>query len=340
MTTVKFPKLNNLEWLRLIFAWQVVFVHAGEHLNAPVPSFIRHFPGVPAFFFVSGLLIYAAYLNSPGRTYFENRFLRLFPGLLVVSIAGVGLAVVAHGLPESKERVFQYILWLFSQVTIGQAYNPSIFRDIGVGVINGSLWSITVEILFYFSVPLIVVAERRLRYTVLLLLALSFFLYAVGPHLFTANVYRDKSIFDLLGLTPLVWGWMFGFGMLSAKHFDRILPCLKYAPLLIVPLAVMIPYGEGVAFGSRGNSVGVLYFACYAGLILWLAFCTPYVRLPFDISYGTYIWHMPIFNLLLVLSTPSLPVALSLTALLALASWFLVERPALRLKKKSIHENP
>jgi len=128
------------------------------------------------FFFVSGLLIYAAYLNSPGRTYFENRFLRLFPGLLVVSIAGVGLAVIAHGLPESKERVFQYILWLFSQVTIGQAYNPSIFRDIGVGVINGSLWSITVEILFYFSVPLIVVAERRFRYTVLLLLALSFFL--------------------------------------------------------------------------------------------------------------------------------------------------------------------
>jgi|APEBP8051072210_1049370.scaffolds.fasta_scaffold00740_11 hypothetical protein len=167
-----------------------------------------------------------------------------------------------------------------------------------------------------------------------------FFLYAVGPHLFTAHVYRDKSIFDLLGLTPLVWGWMFGFGMLAAKHFDRILPCLRYAPLLIVPLAVMIPFGEGVAFGSRGNSVGIVYFACYAGLILWLAFCTPYVRLPFDISYGTYIWHMPIVNLLLLLSVPSLPVALALTASLALASWFLVERPALRLKKKSIHENP
>ena len=33
MTVIQFPKLNNLEWLRLIFAWQVVLVHAGEHLK-------------------------------------------------------------------------------------------------------------------------------------------------------------------------------------------------------------------------------------------------------------------------------------------------------------------
>jgi len=64
------PRFNNLEWLRLVFALQVVVIHAAEHLEHPVPDVFVYFPDVPAFFFVSGLLIYTSYLNAPGRTYF------------------------------------------------------------------------------------------------------------------------------------------------------------------------------------------------------------------------------------------------------------------------------
>src|SRR6266436_40126 len=92
---VTFPRNNNLEWLRLIFAVQVVFVHAAEHLNFAIPAIIGHFPGVPAFFFVSGFLIYASYLNAPGRRYFENRFLRLFPALVFVTLGGMAVALAA-----------------------------------------------------------------------------------------------------------------------------------------------------------------------------------------------------------------------------------------------------
>ena len=65
-----FPRTNNLEWLRLLFAVQVAIVHAGEHLGVPMPSIVAHFPEVPAFFFVSGFLIYASYLNASGKRYF------------------------------------------------------------------------------------------------------------------------------------------------------------------------------------------------------------------------------------------------------------------------------
>lgn len=87
-----FPRKNNLEWLRLIFAMQVVLAHAANHLESgfKLPGFMSNFPGVPAFFFVSGFLIYPSYLNSPGKRYFENRFLRLFPGLVMVTIGGGG----------------------------------------------------------------------------------------------------------------------------------------------------------------------------------------------------------------------------------------------------------
>jgi peptidoglycan/LPS O-acetylase OafA/YrhL len=87
---IAFPRNNNLEWLRLIFAAQVVLVHVAEHLKMEIPSFIKHFPGVPAFFFVSGFLIYASYLNAPGRRYFENRFLRIYPALVLVTLGGGG----------------------------------------------------------------------------------------------------------------------------------------------------------------------------------------------------------------------------------------------------------
>ena len=85
---IAFPRNNNLEWLRLIFAVQVVLVHVAEHLKIAIPSVINHFPGVPAFFFVSGFLIYASYLNAPGRRYFENRFLRIYPALVFVTLGG------------------------------------------------------------------------------------------------------------------------------------------------------------------------------------------------------------------------------------------------------------
>ena len=87
-----FPQHNNLELLRLIFAMQVCIMHTFSHLGLVFPNFfkiIAHFPGVPAFFFVSGFLIYASYLNAPGKRYFENRFLRLYPALLLVTLEAV-----------------------------------------------------------------------------------------------------------------------------------------------------------------------------------------------------------------------------------------------------------
>ena len=70
--------------------------------------------------------------------------------------------------------------------------------------------------------------------------------------------------------------------------------------------------------------------------MLWFAFCTPHVPVPFDLSYGTYVWHMPVINLLLVLAFPSPLSAIALTFALAAVSWFAVERPALRLKRQSL----
>lgn len=334
--SLNFPRDNNLEWLRLIFAAQVVLGHAASHIGLALPEVISHFPGVPAFFFVSGFLIYASYLNSPGLRYFENRFLRLYPGLVFVTLGGAAVTLIAHGWDDLFNNITLYTIWFLAQTTIGQAYNPAIFRDVGVGVVNGVLWTLTVEILFYVSVPVIVWMERRFRFTVLILLALSFSIYAIGPMVFTATIYRDKTFYDVIALTPLAWGWMFAIGILAVKHFDHIQRWLGYMPWLAIPMTAMILFGEGLLFGNSGNRLGLLYFPCYIGLALWFAFVVPFVRMKFDLSYGIYVWHMPVINLLLVLGIPNAPLAVVLTLAFATLSWFLVEKPALALKRQSL----
>ena len=310
--------------------------HTAEHMGLGIPGIIGNFPGVPAFFFVSGFLIYASYLHAPGRRYFENRLLRLCPGLVLVTLGGAAVVLIAHGWKSFFDNFSTFIAWVFAQTTLGQAYNPSLFRDVGVGVINGSLWTITVEILFYLSVPIIVWMEGRFRFTVVVLLVLSFLTCSVVPLLFTDHIYRDKTLYDFISLTPIAWGWMFGLGILTVKYFDQVRPWLKYFPLLIIPLAIMMFLGEGLLFGASGNRLGLVYFLCYACLILWLAFTVPFVRLSFDLSYGVYIWHAPIINLFLILEISRVSLVLALTFAIAGLSWFLVESPMLKLKRKSL----
>jgi peptidoglycan/LPS O-acetylase OafA/YrhL len=57
-----------------------------------------------------------------------------------------------------------------------------------------------------------------------------------------------------------------------------------------------------------------------------------------DISYGVYIYHMPVINLLLyhgVTGTNGLLITAALVGVLGFLSWKLVEKPALALKRYS-----
>lgn len=337
-TAVPFPKENNLQWLRLIFACQVLVMHAAESLGVSIPDFFAHFPGVPAFFFVSGFLIYSSYRNAPDRRYFENRFLRLFPGLVLVTLGAMAVVLVAHGWRDLIDHPGTYASWIVSQITLGQAYNPGLFRDVGVGAINGSLWTLTVEILFYLMVPVIVWLERRFDHTVIALTALSFIVYAAAPIFLSEPIYRDKDLYDVVELTPVAWGWMFGVGILAVKYFETISARKNYLIVAVVPLTLMMLYGQGALFGSEGNRLGLIYFCCYVAVVIFLAFATPVVKLESDLSYGVYVWHMPIINLLLVLGIAGgMPWAVGLTLIIAALSWFLVEKPALKLKRRTIH---
>ncbi len=335
---VRINKYNNIEWVRLLLAAQVMFVHVFHHMDSAHLIFFGNFPGVPAFFFLSGFLIYASHLKSQcDKQYFVNRFLRLFPALLVVTLAGVGVVVLGKLRLDEPININGLVVWFLAQISIGQAFNPPEFRGLGVGVINGALWTITVEILFYISVPVIALLERRVKSTVIILFVLSFSLYAMGSELFSFELARGKSLFEFMALTPLVWGWMFLMGVLAYKNLEFILKYVRYFVFAIIPMAILILVdSRGAFFGASGNELGVLYFLLYSMIILYLCFGVRYVALKFDVSYGVYIWHMVIVNLFLVLGFSSSWLVIFFTVVMAVASWFFIEKPLLRKKKYSL----
>ena len=168
---MQIPLENNLNILRLIFAIQVMLVHLSTHIeDFSSPSFIKHFPGVPSFFFISGFLIYTSCQRLTLKMYFFNRLVRIFPALFFATIGGFFVVLIAKDYIFIWENITLVSIWFISQITIGQAFNPSQFRDIGVGVINGSLWTITVEILFYLACPIVILIEKKIKYLVHILI--------------------------------------------------------------------------------------------------------------------------------------------------------------------------
>jgi peptidoglycan/LPS O-acetylase OafA/YrhL len=129
---------------------------------------------------------------------------------------------------------------------------------------------------------------------------------------------------------------MFGCGMLACKYFKIISKVLQWAPILIIPAIIMATYGDGILFGAAGNRMGGFYFLCFVAILLWFAFWLPPIPFRIDISYGLFLWHMPIINFLSVVD-PSISVCRLLTAIIAiyaiaLLSFILIEKPVSKLK--------
>lgn len=153
-------RVNNFDLLRLFASVQVAFFHTSTHLRAPIDwplplvvLFGEALPGVPMFFVISGFLISASWeKNNSWALYARNRCLRIFPALWVCLGVSIVTAAVFGGVDFLRLEVLP---WIAAQLTVVQFYNPAFLREYGVGVLNGSLWTIPVELQFYLLLPVL-----------------------------------------------------------------------------------------------------------------------------------------------------------------------------------------
>jgi peptidoglycan/LPS O-acetylase OafA/YrhL len=343
---------NNFDLIRLMAAFQVLFWHGAEHLKVfdKVYYFLVvlfQFPGVPIFFTISGFLIsYSLERNNFNlKKYFKNRALRIFPALWLCTIITAFLLIGLSQVTSIKD----FFTWFFAQITFFQFYVSPSLKSWGVGHPNGSLWSIAVELQFYLILPVVLYViskAKQVRFSNIIILII--FALSIAIKLFilkSASIAQYQTLQKLLNTTVLVYLHFFLTGIAIYKNFDFLEKFLRNKILIWLIVYAIYVLVARVWFNLYLNPYDISVAGIIANTILSLltiSFAFSYTNLSQkllhenDISYGMYIYHMPVINCMISFeifgSMIDLLILIVFTTLLSYLSWKFVEQRILRLK--------
>lgn len=329
---------NNFTLIRLVFAWLVLYGHSfaiqpTHGLKNPLHAIFQGSTWIGAvavngFFVISGFLVCASLLNRSIKDYVISRVLRVLPALVVcvlLSVFVLGAALTTLPLSEYFQHsdTFGYLknaLAIFSM----EWTLPGVFESNRRSAMNGSLWTLTVEVYCYILLAFfgfwgLLRKKSVANFTIFALLVFGFFHFADIPLLGVNMKWSRPGLYFLLGV-------------LLYCNRDMVPVSGKLA--LFSVLVVLYSFGK-----SWFPYVFPLFFAY---LIFYLAYATRFVDLDGklgDVSYGVYIYAWPTQQVI-AMTLPELnPYTHTLLAtfvvfLLAYCSWRYIERPALNLKPR------
>jgi peptidoglycan/LPS O-acetylase OafA/YrhL len=303
---------NNFNLLRLFAALQVFIIHASTHFDIDIgvlEQILGHFPGVPVFFTISGFLIMMSYdRNKSVKRYFYNRFLRIYPALWVCSIFTIITLLIFRAISFRQLFTKDIISWFFAEITVFQYYTPDILRPWGVSAPNGSLWTIPVEIEFYILIPLVflIIKKMPIGFKLISLFILSYLINRlISPFVGSPN---ETILIKLIKSSLFPHLFNFIIGSVLYYLWDRIKKYIENKALFwVLSYVCYIVIFEFILKLSNPsyypNIFGLISTVLLSIMTLSLAFTKQ--RLTFkilkenDISYGIYIYHMPVKNIFL-----------------------------------------
>lgn len=285
----------NLDWLRLLFAIQVVAIHSGGF------DYVFVNP-VPAFLAVSGFVVMGSMERRPMGQFFINRILRVLP-LLFVSFIAVGVM----GGAEAMWANVLFWIWPF-----------------GTPPMNPVVWTLIYEEAFYILLAVLAAAGfyrgkyRALAVSLILLIAML------------------SPISKKLHLASTVLGISFFLGNAMYAHRESLKRINKWItiPIAIIPVAYVasLPY----TWAAWSEQV-LAHTVATAGLLLFGIAGPRLPRLTVDLSYSIYLIHCLVRTVLwawIPLGVSMFWIMLLCTLPFSVAAWYLIEKPALKLKEQ------
>jgi peptidoglycan/LPS O-acetylase OafA/YrhL len=343
-------KINNFDLLRLFAALEVVLLHSYPHLHLQYPALFNialNFPGVSMFFVMSGFLISASLeRNNDLIIYFKNRATRIFPALWVCLIITV---IVISIFSNISFLTFAAIPWFFSQC-VGIIYTPAFLIPFGFGSYNGSLWTIPLELQFYVVLPVLyfIISKITIRDNVkTLAFAIACAVFCIITYLLKVHYDADNFSFNNIpkllrySFIPNIYLFLFGVVLQRLKVFQSKFIFGKglfwLAGYLLV--SYLIP---------TSNTTYIFKLLCLGVTTVSLAYTMPSLANKIlkgnDFSYGVYIYHGLVLGVMVQLKLFGQPIYVLLivviTVIMALLSWFFIEKPVMKRKKKTIHVIP
>ncbi len=319
----------SLQVLRFIAALMVVYVHSAQTALAvngsigtiPLDLAIMGRAGVDIFFVLSGVVIAK---TAPGMTSAQfawRRIRRIMPIYLVACVLILPIAIKVIGFGW-RDALSTFLLW------------PA--TDVMTKPLLPVAWTLSFEMLFYFSTAL-VLYNRRWLYVLGGLYCLAFALRPFSP------------VFQFLG-NPLVVEFLFGVAISRLPMWRGAvfgIP-LGFAALAASGFLHIAPNGESIDFlTGQGNIQRVFVYGLPSALIVY-GFAQLSARESVwtylgDASYSLYLFHpfsqMPLHALWLIYPIQSdliVIIEMFASVLLAWRVHALIEMPILRAIPASI----
>lgn len=342
---------TELDGLRGISILMVLLLHFGFKF---MPG---GFLGVDIFFVLSGFLITSLLIQEKNRhgrislkAFYIRRALRLTPALILYILVLALFALVFMKRDKAVE-IYQGILLTLSYVSNWIfAFNPRI----KIGPL-GITWSLAIEEQFYFVWPLVLSIAFRLKApkrVVLYGLILTTILVALHRKLlleggaierrlyYATDTRADALLIGCLVALLLAWDliprsrvFRWGLNLTASAGF-----------LLVAYMAGTASMGDLDLYLGLFTLVSMSIGAILIVLMLWPpAWALQILRVrPLTwigrISYGVYLWHWPIREIICpkieTASTGRIIAAALVSVTAAALSFYLVETPFLRLKER------
>lgn len=337
--TAQFNK-NNLDCLRLILASVVVLFHVSALTDLSAFSLLGkycspHF-AVRSFFVISGMLIYRSYTRSSSvSSYFEKRVRRIYPAYITtIVIAALALCMLST-LPPSEYFGIGFWKYLGANLVFLNFLAPSlpgVFTLNNISAVDGALWTLKIEAIFYLFVPVLHYLCSRFgpRLTVGTIFVLSsIWKYGFEWLSITHNSHgslspdASRNIYSQLSVQFPAQLVYFTAGVLLLLSFDK----LKTHFPAILGITVCLFLVDHFVTGE------LLDVAWITGMVFVFGFWRYFGNFAKhgDFSYGLYIVHWPIVQIMIAIGLAKLnpaiffSISMSVIVLVSVAMWHLVE---------------
>jgi peptidoglycan/LPS O-acetylase OafA/YrhL len=330
------PKQNSIGFLRLFFATAVIISHCwplgGYGLDPGKASNNLGIFAVEGFFALSGFLITRSGERLGTGRFLWHRVLRIMPAYWVclALIAAIAAPIVwatklpISGYPHANPSPLAFLahnaFLVQGQTSIGSTLSTNPFPSMW----NGPLYTLPFEFLCYIIIA-VVVAGGLLRPRVIAGLTVAMWVWLMA---------LDSGIGGAADDRQAKFTLCFMVGALIYLYRDRILVRSWWMPATAAAIVVATYLTVGF------NIVGLVAFSY---LVLWAACVLPLHRVGVkrDFSYGMYIYGWPVLQLATFFGLTRLGLPLYMvivlcgTLVLAVGSWYLVEKHAMKLKNVS-----
>lgn len=284
---------NNFDILRLILAILVYFAHWNILTSQDISNQLFHLSGyaVHMFFIVSGFLIFWSFDADQNKKHFYiKRFFRIFP-LYAFLIILQTLFFIGFSDGSTFEVIKYFIVNMFFLNFLA----PSVGSTLGgleVNAINGSLWTLKNEVVFYLIVPLLFIFYKKFGKTIFYIFYILSVVYMfMIDYIVTLEIVSRHHANILLFQFPAQVR-LFMVGILMYIVFDKFNRKNIYL-LAVTSLFLMIFLKDNSYFYY------ILYPFCIGFMMICLVYFVKNIKVNFDFSYSLYIVHFPVIQLAL-----------------------------------------